>query len=188
MILLARHGRTADNAPPQRIQGWRDPELDAVGREQAAALAAALADRGIAAVWTSHLRRAAETAGIVGDALGLAPRVDRRLAESRRGSWEGRLLADVERAEPEAWAAWLRAGAAFRFPGGGESLLEHQERVLAALADVAAGPLPALVVCHGGTIRAAVASAHAQGLDAFHELEVPNAAVIPLPELVAPGR
>ena len=185
MILLARHGRTADNAPPQRIQGSRDPRLDDVGRRQAVELAAAVEPYGIAALWTSRLLRARETAAIVGDALGLEPRVDERLAESHRGSWEGRLIEEVQREEPEAWAAWLRAGAAFRFPGGGESLAEHQERVLAALADVAAGPLPALVICHGGTIRAAIAAAHQDGLDAFNDLDVPNATVITLPDLAA---
>jgi broad specificity phosphatase PhoE len=187
VILLARHGRTADNAPPQRIQGSRDPRLDDVGRRQAVELAAAAEPYGIAALWTSRLLRARETAAIVGDALGLEPRVDERLAESHRGSWEGRLIEEVQREEPEAWAAWLRAGAAFRFPGGGESLAEHQERVLSALADVAAGPLPALVICHGGTIRAAIAAAHSDGLDAFNDLDVPNATVIPLPDL-APAR
>ncbi len=179
MILLARHGETADNAPPQRMQGWRDPPLNERGRQQALALARAVAGHKLAAIWTSHLRRARETAEAVGEALGIVPQVDERLAESRRGRWEGRLLRDIGREEPEEWAAWLRGGAQFRFPGG-ESLAEHQSRVLAAIADIASGPLPALVVCHGGTIRCAVAHRNARGLDAFHELEVPNAAVIPL--------
>jgi probable phosphoglycerate mutase len=109
-----------------------------------------------------------------------------RLAESRRGTWEGRLVRDIERDEPERWGAWLRGGADFRFPGG-ESLAEHQERVMGALADVAAGSLPALVVCHGGTIRCAAAYRHPRGLDAFHELDVPNASVIRVDGL-APAR
>jgi broad specificity phosphatase PhoE len=69
---------------------------------------------------------------------------------------------------------WLRAGNGFRFPGG-ESLAEHLERVMAALDEVVAGPLPALVVCHGGTIRCAFAQHNERGLDAFHELDVANA-------------
>jgi len=177
VILLARHGETADNVPPERVMGWRDPPLDARGRGQAAALAEEVSGDGPAALWTSHLRRARETAEIVGAALGLAPRADERLAESRRGSWEGRLLRDIEREEPEAWRAWRRGGAGFRFPGGGESLGEHQRRVLAALADVAHGPLPALVVCHGGTIRCAAAAVTPRGLDAYQDLDVPNASV-----------
>jgi len=179
VILLARHGETAGNVPPQRFQGWRDPPLNARGREQAAALGAAVATEGVAAIWTSHLRRARETAEIVGAALDLAPRVDERLAESHRGRWEDRLVADIEHEEPAAWEAWQRAGAGFRFPGG-ESLAEHQRRALAALDDVRRGPLPALVVCHGGTIRVIAAATHPSGLDAFHELAVPNAAVLKL--------
>ncbi len=183
VIILARHGETDDNVPPQRIQGWRDVALNARGREQARALAAAAAhaagNGGIAAIWTSHLSRARETAEIAGEALGLEPRVDKRLAESRRGSWEGRAVDDIAREEPDAWEAWRRAGDGFRFPDG-ESLAEHLRRTAAALDDIGAGPLPALVVCHGGTIRCAFARVSPRGLDAYHELDVPNAVPIPL--------
>jgi broad specificity phosphatase PhoE len=182
VIVLARHGETADNAPPQRFMGSRDTALNARGREQAHALARAVAAAGLQAVWTSQLLRARETAEIVGAALGLHPRVDARLAESHRGRWEGRLVAEIQREEPEGWAAWLRAGPGFRFPGG-ESLAEHQRRALAALDAVRAGPLPALVVCHGGTIRALAAARHPRGLDAFHDLAVPNGALFHLDDL-----
>jgi broad specificity phosphatase PhoE len=184
VILLARHGETDDNAPPTRVMGWIDTPLNERGREQARALAGAVAGEGLAAIWTSHLRRARETAEIVGAALGIEPRVDERLAESRRGSWEGRLLGEIAQEDPEAWAGWLRGGSAFRFPGGGESLAEHQLRAVAALEDVAAGPQPALVVAHGGTIRAIAAHHHPRGLDAYPELDVPNATVIRLDDLV----
>jgi len=182
VILLARHGETDDNVPPQRFMGSRDTPLNDRGREQARALGAAVADRGLAAVWTSRLARARETAEIVGAPIGLAPRVDDRLAESHRGRWEGRLVTDIAREEPDLWAAWRRGGAGFRFPGG-ESLREHQDRALAALDAVRDGPLPALVVAHGGTIRAIAAAAHPHGLDAFHDLEVPNGAVFSLDDL-----
>ena len=179
MILLARHGETDHNVPPQRVQGWVDIPLNERGREQARELARAAREHGIAAVHTSHLVRARETAEIVAAQLGLTVVVDERLAESNRGTWEGRLIEQIAREEPQAWADWRRGGAAFRFPGG-ESLQEHADRVSAALDDVAGGPLPALVVCHGGTIRCARAVRHARGLDAFHDLDVPNAVPIPL--------
>jgi probable phosphoglycerate mutase len=180
VILLARHGETDHNAPPPRVQGWLDIPLNDRGREQAHALAAVAAGEGIATLWASTLSRASETAAIVGAELGLKPRLDERLRESNRGEWEGRLLEDIEREEPEAWAAWRRAGEDFRFPGG-ESLLEHQTRVEAALMEIRREPLPALVICHGGTIRCIFASAHPDGLDAFHELDVPNASLLKLP-------
>jgi probable phosphoglycerate mutase len=174
LILLARHGETDDNVPPARIQGSRDVPLNDRGREQARALALAVGGEGLRALWSSQLSRARETAAIVGAELGLELRIDARLAESSRGTWEGRLIDDVRREEPELWAAWRRAGDSFRFPGG-ESIAEHLRRASAALDDIAAGELPALVVCHGGTIRCVFARTHPRGLDAFHELDVPNA-------------
>ncbi|MGH2873477.1 MAG: histidine phosphatase family protein, partial [Solirubrobacteraceae bacterium] len=126
------------------------------------------------------LGRARETAEIVGARLALHPVLDARLREGDRGRWEGKLMVDVQRDQPELYAAWRRAGPDFRFPGG-ESLAEHQARVLAALRDVHdAGPLPALVVCHGGSIRATLCARDPRGLDAFQEIEVPNAAVVAL--------
>jgi 2,3-bisphosphoglycerate-dependent phosphoglycerate mutase len=182
VILLARHGETADNVPPETVMGSRDVPLSERGREQAQELALAVAGEGVAAIWTSPLVRARETAEIVAEALGLVVRVDARLAESFRGGWEGRRLVDIEREEPAAWEAWRRAGADFRFPGG-ESLGEHQARALAALAEVRGGPLPALVVCHGGTIRAIAAASHPRGLAGYHELPVPNATLLKLDDL-----
>jgi probable phosphoglycerate mutase len=182
VILIARHGETADNVPPQRFMGSRDTPLNDRGRQQARALAVAVSDAGLAAVWSSQLRRARETGAIAAAGFALEPRVDERLAESHRGRWEGLLVTDIAREEPEAWAAWQRAGAGFRFPGG-ESLAEHQRRALAAVETVREGPLPALVVAHGGTIRAIAAAGHPRGLDAFHDLAVPNGAVFDLDDL-----
>ncbi|MGH3265292.1 MAG: histidine phosphatase family protein, partial [Trebonia sp.] len=139
-----------------------------------------VSDRGIASLWSSDLSRARETAEIVGERLGLTPVCDARLREGGRGRWEGRLMLDVQRDEPERWAAWRRAGPGFAFPGG-ESLAEHQQRVVAALTEIhAAGPLPALVVCHGGSIRVTLCARDPRGLDAFHGFEVPNVAVVEL--------
>ncbi len=179
-ILLARHGETDDNIEPIRIQGRRDTPLNDTGRAQAAELAERVAGEGIASLWSSQLSRARETAEIVGARLGLEPVVDERLAEGDRGELEGRYWRDVAREDPELYAAWRRAGETFRFPGG-ESLREQMDRTLAALADVrAAGPLPALVVAHGGSIRVVRCSEDPRGLDAFHDWEVPNVAVVRL--------
>jgi broad specificity phosphatase PhoE len=179
VIYLARHGETDDNAPPPRVQGSIDTPLNRRGREQARAIAVEMRAKEIVAVYSSHLVRARETAEIVATELGLEVVIDERLAESNRGEWEGRLLKDIARDEPELWAAWRRGGADFRFPGG-ESLGEHAERVAAALTELRNGELPALCVCHGGTIRCAFALDHERGLDAFHELDVPNASVMRL--------
>lgn len=179
-ILLARHGETDDNREPIRIQGLTDTPLNATGRAQAAELAGRMEGEGIASLWCSHLSRARETAEIVGERLGLQPSVDERLAEGNRGELEGRVWQDVAREDPELYAAWRAAGETFRFPGG-ESLLEQAQRVAAALAQVrSTGRLPALVVCHGGSIRVTLCERKGRGLDAFHEWQVPNVSVFRL--------
>jgi broad specificity phosphatase PhoE len=155
VILLARHGRTADNAEG-RILGRRDPPLDRAGRQEAAALAAAVAGAGLAALWTSPLRRARETAAVVGEATGLEPVVLDDLVESRRGAWEGRPFAELLAEEPDAFAAFERGDPDFAFPDG-ESLCEQAERTRAALDAIARGRRPALAIAHAGTIRAALA-------------------------------
>ena len=180
-VVLARHGETRDNVAPMRFQGWQDTPLDDLGREQAFALGTKLAQREqpIASLWCSDLSRAHETAIIAGAAIGLRPLQDWRLREGFRGRWEGHLFEEIEQTEPETYAAWQRGGN-FRFPDG-ESLGEQQARVLAALTDIHAhGPLPALAVCHGGSIRVMLALGDPRGLDAFHSYDVPNTAVVPL--------
>jgi len=179
-ILLARHGQTDDNLEPIRAQGFSDTPLNDTGRRQARELAGRVASCGIVSLWSSDLSRARETAEIVGSRLGFEPRLEPRLREANRGRWEGRRFIDIAREEPARYAAWMRAGDHFRFPGG-ESLREQLERVQAALCDIRrTGKLPALVVCHGGSIRVMLASRDPRGLDAFHEFEVPNTAVVPL--------
>jgi len=181
-LILARHGETDDNRPPIRFQGFHDTPLNDTGRRQAHELAervAALEDP-VCSLWASDLSRARETAEIVGARIGLDPRLDPRLREANRGDWEGRRFIDVQREDPDRFAAWMRAGADWRFPGG-ESLQEQQDRVSAALQDIArAAELPALVVCHGGSIRVILCLRDPRGLSAFHTFEIPNVAMLPV--------
>jgi broad specificity phosphatase PhoE len=179
VILLARHGETAENKD-RRFQGQKDVPLNDTGRAQARALAEQVAGEPLAALYTSPLVRARETAEIVGARIGLEPRPDDRLKEVDVGDWQDRLKDDVEREDPEGWAAFRRAGEDFRFPGG-ESLREQQERVIAALVDVTQrGELPALLVCHRGVIRCALAHTHRKGLATYHDWRVPNAELVRL--------
>ncbi|MEA2145936.1 MAG: 2,3-bisphosphoglycerate-dependent phosphoglycerate mutase, partial [Solirubrobacteraceae bacterium] len=80
-VLLARHGETDDNREPIRVQGFTDTPLNDTGREQAAELAARMADAGLASVWASDLSRARETAEIVAAAVGCDVALDERLRE-----------------------------------------------------------------------------------------------------------
>lgn len=182
MILLARHGQTDFNAPPVRIQGTLDPPLNETGRAQARELADLVAGEGVAALYTSDMVRARQTAEIVAERLGLEPVVEPRVRECAWGAWEGRLVEDIAREEPDEWQAWLDAGESFRFPSApgkpGESLEEHMQRTTAALDDIRSGELPALVVCHGGTVRVALAARDPRGLDAYHDFHPRNGQLV----------
>jgi broad specificity phosphatase PhoE len=190
MILLARHGETDDNVPPLRFQGQRDTPLNDAGRAQARELAERVAalEPPIAALWSSDLSRARETAEIVGARVGLEPRLDARLREGWRGDWEGFLFDEIAAREPERYAAWRSPDAevGFHFPGG-ETLAQQQARVLACLREVEAelgGAGSALVVCHGGSIRTVLCARDPRGLAAFHTFAVPNVALVPVEEAV----
>jgi len=187
VILLARHGETDDNVPPYRFQGQRDTPLNARGREQARELAERVAalDSPIASLWSSDLSRARETAEIVGELIGLEPRLDARLREGWRGEWEGFLFDEIAARDPERYAAWgsPNGEVGFRFPGG-ETLAQQQARVLDCLREIAGGPLPAVAVCHGGSIRTVLCAHDPRGLAAFHTFEVPNIALVPVEQAV----
>jgi broad specificity phosphatase PhoE len=179
-ILLARHGET-DAKRRRMLLGRHELPLNAEGRRQAAKLAAAVAGEGLVRLYASPVGRAVETAAIVAARRGLEPILDERLAETSKGRWEGRLRDAVKAAEPELYRELGRAPKRFRFPEG-ESLGEHQRRVRSVLADIAQGPLPALVVCHDGTIRCALALGHPDGLAAWRAFTVPNAEPIAFDE------
>lgn len=176
-VYLARHGQTAYNKE-RRFQGRLPVPLDDTGRAQAAELAERASGYGFAALWCSPLRRARETADIVGERIGLAPRDEPRLVETDAGDWTDRLFVDVQTEDPEGFAGFIGGDPSFAFPGG-ESFAAQGERVAAALADIERdSELPALVVCHGVVIRIALYQ-RAGHMVALAE-RVPNAALVPL--------
>ena len=84
-LLLIRHGETALNAA--RILQPPDTPLSERGLAQAAALARRLAGEPIAAVWSSDLPRAWQTAAVI--AGGRAIRAEPLLQERNFGDWRG---------------------------------------------------------------------------------------------------
>jgi broad specificity phosphatase PhoE len=150
--------------------------LNDTGRAQAAELAECAAAYGFRALWCSPLLRARETADIVAARIGLEPVEDPRLMETDAGEWTDRTFADVRAEAPQLFDAFAAAEPGFAFPGG-ESFAQQEVRVNAALERIQAGALPALVVCHGMVIRAALHTRAKDGQPPFQR--VPNAAIVP---------
>ena len=153
-VYLARHGQTAYNLEG-RFQGQQPIPLDQTGRAQALDLAERAVPYSFTALWSSPLLRARETADAVAARIGLEPIEDARLMETDAGEWTDRTFVEVRAESPALFDAFADADPGFAFPGG-ESFAEQEIRVEAALQEVMAGPLPALVVCHGMVIRAAM--------------------------------
>ncbi len=156
-LVLLRHGRTAWNEAG-RAQGHADVELDALGHEQAAAAAIALAALRPSALWTSDLARARQTCGYVERATGLAAKSDDRLREFDVGAREGMDADQLAVAFPEAYAAW-RAGGGMPAVPGAESTGDVLARMLPALRECVAAlesDETGVVVTHGACLKAAV--------------------------------
>jgi broad specificity phosphatase PhoE len=173
-LFLVRHGETDWNAAG-RWQGQTDVPLNATGRAQALAVAARLRAEGVRAIATSDLSRARGTAAIVGDALGLeVALVDAALRERAYGEWEGLTRAECAARFPEAWARHVADPRTP--PPGGESTDALLARVVPAIARAAERLVaPALLVTHGGVMRAFLAAALAS---------VPGAAPVAPPRFV----
>jgi broad specificity phosphatase PhoE len=183
-VFLARHGQTAYNHEG-RFQGQQQIPLDETGREQARELAERAVPYEFAALWCSPLLRARETADAVAARTGIEPIEDARLMETDSGEWTDRFFADVRAEDPARFDAFAAADPGFAFPGG-ESFAEQEVRVEAALAEIQRGPLPALVVCHGMVIRAAMHRRVRAGGGEFAAFtRVPNAALVPLDPISA---
>jgi len=156
-ILLARHGETDWNREG-RFQGWADPPLNATGRAQAVDLSVQLMAEELAAVYSSPLRRAYETAEVVAASRGLEPVTVDALREVDVGSWSGLSRAEIEQRFPEQYSRWLDYGQGWE---DGETYEQMVDRVVEALQELAEARdgERILAVTHGGPMRAASAFA-----------------------------
>ncbi|WP_411078788.1 bifunctional RNase H/acid phosphatase [Streptomyces sp. cmx-18-6] len=132
-FVLLRHGETL-LTPEKRFSGsgGTDPELSAIGRDQATRAAAHFAALGtVQEIVSSPLRRCRETAAAVADRLGLDVRVEDGLRETDFGAWEGLTFGEVRERYGDDLTAWL-ASPDTAPTGGGESFAEVADRVAAA--------------------------------------------------------
>jgi len=147
-LLLVRHGETEWNTRGL-YQGHADSPLTARGLAQIDEVAAKLACEAAERIVASDLGRTLVSAHRLAGRLGLAVEVDPRLRELHLGTAAGLDRAGI-RALPgyEFKPDW-------RFPEG-ESFVDLEARVFAALLELGAGDRPVIVVTHAGPIRAAL--------------------------------
>lgn len=194
---LIRHGQTEWNIEG-KIQGKTDIPLNETGLHQAALLAEGMRGRSIAAVYSSPLLRAAQTAELLAEEKGLKVRLVPELREVDFGLWEGRSWEEVDAAFHEDLKKWEENPALY-MPTGGESrescrlrckkaverMLEELERDREAVNGAsgagirtgdAAGSCDAAIVAHGG-ILAHVVSYLLRNHRGKEEIIVKNASI-----------
>jgi broad specificity phosphatase PhoE len=152
-ILLIRHGETDWNAE-ERWQGFAPTELNALGHEQAKALADYLVQRPIAAIYSSDLPRTWQTALPLARALGLEPQPDPRWREINLGVFQGLTHAEMEQQYPDEVIARKADLWGYAYPQG-ESRRDLGNRARAAWEYVVTNTngQEAAIISHGGTIR-----------------------------------
>jgi len=176
-LIVIRHGETAWNRE-RRMQGTTDTPLSDVGREQARALGRRLTGHAFAALYTSDLSRAWDTARAIAELTGREAVTDPRLQERRFGIFEGLTAEEIVARYPEEHARFASRDPDYAVPGG-ESARSFTERCIGCLAEIA-GRHPGgevVVVTHGLVLDSLYRAAH--GLDHGARRPVPliNASV-----------
>ena len=175
-ILFIRHA-TNDYVKTGRLAG-RTPEvhLNGVGRTQALAVAGRLASLPIAALYSSPLERAAETALPIAQSHDISVTSLDGLAETDCGTWTGRLITDL--AQSEEWRIMQSAPSRTRHPGG-ESALEVQWRMVSVVELLLARHVAQTIaiVSHADPIRLLLAHYIGLHVDMFQRLAVDPASI-----------
>jgi probable phosphoglycerate mutase len=177
-LVFIRHGVTDWNQA-RRFQGQTDIELNADGRAQAERTGHRFAGQSIAAVYSSDLARARQTAEPIALALGLPLAIEPGLRERRYGVLEGRTHDELLRDHPESYTRWRAREPDFAPPGGGESLSELRQRVerqMQALVRTHPGQT-VVAVTHGGVLDCIYRIAAGLALDVPRSFELRNASL-----------
>jgi probable phosphoglycerate mutase len=180
-ILLIRHGETAWNAE-RRLQGHTDIALNGEGRRQADAVARALAGEAFAAVISSDLQRAFDTAQAIAVQRGLPVQTDSGLRERCYGAFEGMLYAEIAQRYPAEYAQWQARNIDALLPAGQRTAETYRQFYARAVDTIVrlAQDYPGqtiVIVAHGGVLECAYRAARGMALDSPRDFEIKNAGI-----------
>ena len=158
-LWLVRHGQTDWNVQ-RRIQGHTPTSLNAAGIHQAHLLASFFARRRFAAIWSSDLPRALQTAEIIGQKLALAVQATAQLRERELGEFEGKTWDEIRQMRGIEPGSPLANGDLSDWTGipGVETDTALWRRIRRVLLEISADHpgQDVLVVTHGGVLKHSV--------------------------------
>lgn len=191
-LYLIRHAESQGNAE-MRLQGRVDFPLTERGRRQAEALARRLSRQSIAAVYSSPMRRALDTAQAIAQRLGLRVREEPRIQEYDFGeALSGLTWQEIRERRPEVIEALLRDDAGFpRYPGeeGREAFRRRVSEGMWEIARRHAGEEAVAVVTHAGPIAVFLLEVLDRGYQRPIPFTLENASLttVEVPESPPPG-
>ncbi len=158
-IFFLRHGQTEHSRANHFCGAGLNPDLTPDGVEMAKSFADAYKDAPWAAIYSSPLKRAVDTASAVANDRGLTIELRDDLKEIRYGEWEGKTVEEVDEAYHDDYIRWT-ADPAWCPPTGGETAIAIAQRAMHVITEIkerhTTGDV--LVVSHKATIRIAIAN------------------------------
>lgn len=177
LVFLVRHGETDWNRAPKRLQGKRDIPLNQNGLSQAKCLSEFFKEEDIAAVYSSPLQRAYQTAEIINRFHNLSIIMEEQLVEMEFGIWEGEIVTRIQHDQPHLWEQWKENPQELKLPRA-ESLLKLVNRSMEAVRRVSAMlGRKKIIVTHGAFLRAAMLGFSGRPLSSFNKYEQGNASI-----------
>jgi probable phosphoglycerate mutase len=173
-LIFIRHGETRWNIEG-RVMGQLDSPLSRRGDKQALAIARRLSRIQIAALYSSDLGRAMQTANAIANKSNIAVRLDKSLRERNMGVFQGLTRKEKKAQYAQVWKESKAIGADYIIPGGGESRNQRLARsieVMNRLADDHPNET-IVVVSHDGILRGFLG--HILGLDVSSETRIVRA-------------
>lgn len=177
-LFLLRHGESVWNKE-QRIQGRKDPGLSESGKRQAREAASLLKKEGIEVIYSSGLKRCAQTAGIIAKITGAKIVFRPGIEEIILGVWQGKTIEEVRNRYPKIYKAWLKAPSKARIPGW-EGISRFTRRVDRAFKKILSEDCAqsVCVVTHWGVIAAFLSKTfHADFDSIFKTVRIDNCGI-----------
>ena len=172
-IYLIRHGESEWNIL-KKIQGQKDIPLTKKGIQQAKLVGKRLMDENINKIYSSDLKRAYDTAKIIGDYIKIEPVYTKGFREINFGIWEGLSNNIMNREYRDEIYLWRKEPEKLKIQGA-ETLYEVQERAINSLnAIVHSEDENILIVSHGVTLKTMILGLLNMDLAYFKNLTIDN--------------
>jgi alpha-ribazole phosphatase/probable phosphoglycerate mutase len=171
---MIRHGEIPSNI--NKVYAGRSSEgLTENGVQQAIDVSERLKEYEVEALYSSPIQRALQTAQIIGEKVGLVPKVEESFREIEMGPWESMSEADVEEKYPDEWDIWCNRPADLKMEGR-ETLQDLLSRVLEGIRSIKDGD-DIVIVTHVAIIRVMLLWQAKKSLNLYKTIHVPNAGI-----------